>query len=100
MRILRGILATFIPSVMIEGIDSEGRKQRYSRLWASLVLLTTLAALLPLLVLASLNYYQYQQAYRQERSYGLSRQVARTEWSLENFIEEREADVRGSFAWG
>ncbi|MFH1372338.1 MAG: ATP-binding protein [bacterium] len=64
---------------------------RYRRLQRYLVLIPFLAALIPLVIMAAINYRQDATAYSTERRYAISRLLSNTKRSLQFAIEERRA---------
>jgi len=68
-----------------------GRLPRYRGLYRNLVVIPLLAALVPLAIMAAMNYRQDANAYRAENSYIISRLLSNTKRSLYFAIEERRA---------
>jgi signal transduction histidine kinase len=68
--------------------------RRYRRLLRYVVLSTATVAILPLVVMTAINFYQYSQAFRTEARYPVARLVSSTKRSVEFFLEEREAALR------
>ncbi|MHC4501465.1 MAG: cache domain-containing protein, partial [Planctomycetota bacterium] len=65
------------------------RLPRYRKLWRNSVIVTSLVALIPLIVLAVVNYHQDQEAYRAESHSQISRILSDTKRSLVLVIEEK-----------
>jgi signal transduction histidine kinase len=68
-----------------------GPLPRYRRLYQNLVVIPLLAALIPLAIMAAINYRQDASAYRAENRYIISRLLSNTKRSLQFAIEERRA---------
>jgi two-component system NtrC family sensor kinase len=68
----------------------EGRF-RYRRLRRYSIILTSIVAISPLIIMAIINSHQYQKALKADMIYPISRQTSNTRRSLEAFIEERRA---------
>ncbi len=64
---------------------------KYRRLYRYLITIPTLAALIPLAILTTINYRQDATAYRAESRYMISRLLSGTKRSLQFAIEERRA---------
>jgi two-component system NtrC family sensor kinase len=69
----------------------EGGLPRYRRLRRAFILIPFLAALVPLMIMAAINYYQDASAYRSENHFAVSRLLSNTKRSLRFAIEERRA---------
>jgi len=67
------------------------RVPRYRRLRRNSVLITSLVALIPLIILTVFNYLQDQEAYRAESRFAVSRILSNTKRSLQFVIEERRS---------
>jgi len=67
------------------------RVPRYRRLRRNSVLVTSLVALFPLLILTVFNYLQDQEAYKAESRFAVSRVLSNTKRTLEFVIEERRS---------
>lgn len=63
----------------------------YKRLWWYSVLLTSLVALTPLVVMTIVHYHQYQKALQAELIYPISRLLSNTKSSLESVISVRKS---------
>ncbi len=70
--------------------QEEGRF-RYKRLRRYSIILTSIVAITPLIIMAIINSHQYQKALKADMIYPISRQTSNTRRSLEAFIEERRA---------
>jgi len=70
---------------------TQGRLPRYRRLYYNLIVIPLLAALIPLAIMAAINYRQDANAYRAEIRYVISRLLSNTKRSLQFAIEERRA---------
>ena len=71
-----------------ESLVSEGR---YRKILVTAVLSVSLVALAPLLIMTGVNYYQYEQAFREEQTRPMVRFVTNGKQSLESFLVERLA---------
>jgi signal transduction histidine kinase len=63
----------------------------YKRLWRNTVIITAMVGLIPLLVLAVVNYYLDQDALRLENEFEMLRILSNTEQSIELVIQEKRA---------
>ncbi|MFO8058323.1 MAG: ATP-binding protein [bacterium] len=70
-----------------------GRKSRYRKLWFWVVVVTTLVAVTPLVILTFVNYFQYQQALKHEVKNRVNRLTSLTKRSIEFFLEERRSTL-------
>jgi two-component system NtrC family sensor kinase len=68
--------------------------ERYDLLRKNFVLIVCATAIIPLLLMAAINYYQYQSALKEEIVKPLRRLVTSTKHSLELFLSERESTLR------
>ncbi len=68
--------------------------ERYNLLRKNFVLIVCATAIIPLLLMAAINYYQYQSALKEEIVKPLSRLITGTKHSLELFLSERESTLR------
>ncbi|MGD8775253.1 MAG: ATP-binding protein [Syntrophobacterales bacterium] len=68
--------------------------ERYNLLRKNFVLIVCATAIIPLLLMAAINYYQYQSALKEEIVKPLSRLITSTKHSLELFLSERESTMR------
>lgn len=66
---------------------------RYHRLRRNLVLITTIVALAPLVILTAINYLQDKEAYRAENSYTVSQILSNTKRTLEFVVEQRRSVI-------
>lgn len=73
-----------------DGRLSKG-KARYRKLWFWVVVVTTLVAVTPLVILTFVNYFQYQQALKHEVKNRVNRLTSLTKRSIEFFLEERRS---------
>jgi len=64
---------------------------RYHRLRLNLIIVPLLAALVPLMIMAIINYYQDYNAYKTENHYTISHLLSNSKRSLQFAIEERRA---------
>jgi len=71
--------------------DSLISERRYRRILITAVLSVSLVAIAPLLIMTGVNYYQYEQAFREEQTRPMVRFVANGKQSLESFLTERLA---------
>jgi signal transduction histidine kinase len=69
--------------------DALVSQRRYRRILITSVAAVSLVAILPLLIMTGLNYYQYQQAFRAELTRPMVRFTANGKQSLESFLSER-----------
>jgi two-component system NtrC family sensor kinase len=74
----------------VDKTPEEGRF-RYRRLRRYSIILTSIVAITPLIIMAIINSHQYQKALKADMIYPISRQTSNTRRSLEAFIEERRA---------
>jgi len=94
---MKGIWQKF-KGLMPEGLKdfphyAEG-PERYSLLRKNFVFIVCATAIIPLLLMAAINYYQYQSALKEEIVKPLSRLITSTKHSLELFLSERESTLR------
>ncbi|MEJ2236133.1 MAG: ATP-binding protein [Syntrophobacterales bacterium] len=68
--------------------------ERYNLLRKNFVLIVCATAIIPLLLMAAINYYQYQSALKEEIVKPLSRLITNTKHTLELFLSERESTLR------
>jgi two-component system NtrC family sensor kinase len=68
--------------------------ERYSLLRKNFVLIVCATAIIPLLLMAAINYYQYQSVLKEEIVQPLRRLVTSTKHTLELFLSERESTLR------
>ncbi len=66
----------------------------YRKLWFYSVILTTLVAITPLIVMTLVHYHQYRKAVQTELIYPLSRLVSNTRLGIESVIKERRAALK------
>ncbi len=69
-------------------------QRRYRQILLAAVLSVSVVAIVPLLIMTGINYYQYQQAFREEQSRPMVRFAANGKLALEAFLEERTAALR------
>jgi signal transduction histidine kinase len=69
-------------------------QRRYRRILLAAVLSVSVVAILPLLIMTGINYFQYQQAFEEEQSRPMVRFAANGKLALEGFLEERTAALR------
>jgi len=68
--------------------------ERYNLLRKNFVLIVCATSIIPLLLMAAINYYQYQSALKEEIVKPLSRLITSTKHSLELFLSARESTLR------
>ena len=68
---------------------TQDNSSRYKRLFRLSLILMTIVAVAPLIILAIVNIYQYQKAFKADIAYPLSNQTLNTKNSLSSFIDER-----------
>lgn len=68
--------------------------ERYNLLRKNFVLIVCATAIIPLLLMAVINYYQYQSVLKEEIVNPLRRLITTTKHSLELFLSERESTLR------
>ena len=68
--------------------------ERYNLLRKNFVLILCATAIIPLLLMAAINYYQYQSALKEEIVKPLTRLITSTKQTLELFLSERESTLR------
>ncbi len=68
--------------------------ERYSLLRKNLIFIICSVALIPLVVMAAINYYQYQSALKEEIVRPVRRLITSTKHTLELFLTERESTLR------
>ncbi len=71
--------------------EGQGSLPRYHRLRVNLIIVPFLAALIPLMIMAVINYYQDYNAYKTENNYTISHLLSNSKRSLQFAIEERRA---------
>ncbi len=71
--------------------DQQSSLPRYHRLRLNLIIVPLLAALIPLMIMAIINYYQDYDAYKTENRYTISHLLSNSKRSLQFAIEERRA---------
>jgi len=64
-------------------------QRRYQKILIAAVLSVSVVAVAPLLIMTSINYHQYQEAFRAEATRPMVRFAANGELSLESFLSER-----------
>ena len=68
--------------------------ERYNLLRKNFVFIVCATAIIPLLLMAAINYYQYQSVLKEEIVKPLRRLVTSTKHTLELFLSERESTLR------
>ena len=68
--------------------------ERYDLLRKNFVFIVCATAIIPLLLMAAINYYQYQSALKEEIVKPLRRLITSTKHTLELFLSERESTLR------
>ena len=69
-------------------------ERRYRRILFAAVLSVSFVAIVPLIIATGINYFQYQEAFREEQSRPMVRFAANGKLALEAFFEERTAALR------
>ncbi len=64
-------------------------EQDYGRLWRSTAICTAVVSLVPLILLAAVNFYQYNRASKAEAKYAIRRLTSNIKRSFEFFLEEQ-----------
>ena len=64
---------------------------KYRRLRRLSIIITSLVALIPLLIMTIINYFQAQSSYHAESEFAISRILSNNKQTLEFVIEERRA---------
>ncbi|MFC2130396.1 ATP-binding protein [Bacteroidota bacterium] len=81
-----------------EGTNEEtltvGSKRRYKKLLKLSIISAIIVSITPLIIMAVVNYYQYQKAFKADIIYPISRQTSNIRNSLESFIEERRSALK------
>jgi two-component system NtrC family sensor kinase len=72
-----------------QGFDALVSQSRYRKILITAVVCVSVVAILPLLVMTGLNYYQYQEAFDSELTRPMVRFTANGKQSLESFLSER-----------
>jgi len=72
-----------------QGYDALVSQRRYRKILVTAVVSVSVVAVLPLLVMTGLNYYQYQEAFDAEQTRPMVRFTANGKQSLESFLSER-----------
>ncbi|MGD2121685.1 MAG: ATP-binding protein [Gemmatimonadota bacterium] len=84
-----------VPGGVPEGDqDSLISERRYRRILLAAVLSVSFVAIVPLVIATAINYFQYQEAFREEQSRPMVRFAANGKLALEAFLEERTAALR------
>ncbi len=68
--------------------------ERYNLLRQNIVFIVCATAIIPLVLMAAINYYQYQSALKEEIVKPLNRLITSTKHTLELFLSERESTLR------
>jgi len=87
MRPKERTIADFAPI----GAELSKGLPRYRRLRRISIIITSLVALIPLIIMTIINYYQDQKSYHAESRYAISRILSNNKQNLEFVIEERRA---------
>ncbi|MDH3557511.1 MAG: ATP-binding protein [Deltaproteobacteria bacterium] len=87
-------LRELIPKSIKDFPDYGEGPRRYSLLRKNLILIICAIALLPLVLMASINYLEYQSALKEEMVKPLRRLITSTKHTLELFLTERESTLR------
>jgi len=74
-----------------ESLISEAR---YRKILLAAVFSVSVVAIVPLLIMTGVNYYQYEQAFREEQTRPMVRFVANGKQSMEAFLSERTAALQ------
>jgi len=72
-----------------QGFDALVSQRRYRNILITAVVCVSVVAILPLLLMTGLNYYQYQEAFDSELTRPMVRFTANGKQSLESFLSER-----------
>ncbi|MBW1686760.1 MAG: two-component sensor histidine kinase [Deltaproteobacteria bacterium] len=72
-----------------QGYDALVSQRRYRKILITAVVSVSVVAVLPLLLMTGLNYYQYQEAFDAEQTRPMVRFTANGKQSLESFLSER-----------
>lgn len=70
---------------------AEAKLPRYRRLRRNVVILTSLVALAPLIILTIINYLQDRDAYQNESRFSITQVVSNTRRNIEFVVEERQS---------
>ena len=93
-----GLLKNFLEKLMYGGWGNKDwrtdRKQRYRRLWTSAVIITTLVSFIPLIIMTTVNYYQYKKTIEEEITFPIYRLTTSQKRSLEFAFQERLSALR------
>ena len=73
------------------GYDALVSQRRYRKVLLTVVVCVSVVAILPLLIMTGLNYYQYQEAFHSELTRPMVRFAANGKQSLESFLSERRS---------
>jgi signal transduction histidine kinase len=86
----------FIPEAPVPGPDQESliSEARYRKILLTAVISVSVVAVAPLLVMAWVNYHQYERAFREEQARPMVRIVANGRQSMEAFLVERTAALQ------
>lgn len=87
---LRGL----VPGGIKDFPDYGEGPERYSLLRKNLMLIICAIALVPLVLMAGINYYEYRSALKEEIVKPLRRLITSTKHSLDLFLSERESTLR------
>lgn len=83
-----------VPGTIKDFPDYGEGPERYSLLRKNLVFILCATAIIPLVLMAAINYYQYQSALKEEIVKPLRLLITSTKHSLELFLSERESTLR------
>jgi signal transduction histidine kinase len=83
------LLRIFIPGGWKPETEERRTASRYMRLWRFTAFITAGVSIAPLLIIGALDYYQDQQAVRNEMTRPILRLASTTKRSMESFLEER-----------
>jgi len=87
-------LRRLIPKGLTDFPDYGEGPERYNLLRKNFVLIVCATAIIPLLLMAGINYYQYQSALKEEIVKPLRRLITSSKHTLELFMSERESTLR------
>lgn len=69
-------------------------KTRYRRLWRTMVVSTSVVALVPLIIMTMISYHQYQKAFRLESISPVQDLTLSTQHSIQSFLSERVSALK------
>jgi len=76
------------------GERDEKQRSHYWRMWRNTVLAVGAVAVVPLLFMTAVNYYQFQRAFKEETVHPINRLTSAAQHSLESFLDERIGMLR------